>query len=219
MTKSASHMKPSHLLGPLATLATLTTLALLSCDNPADHTTDAEVADPVAKETSEAPVNSTKYVFTENSAIGFIGSKVTGSHTGGFKAFTGHFTLQDGKPVGNDHQVVIDMTSTWSDTDKLTTHLKSADFFDVEKFPTTTFAVTSIESTGSTYNVTGNLDLHGVTKSITFPATVSQEGDLVKINAEFDINRFDFNIQFPGKTDDLIRPEVVLNFSLEAKPE
>jgi len=134
-------MKPSQLLAPLATL---TTLALLSCDNPADHTTDAKIADPVAKETSEAPAESTKYVFTDKSAIGFI---------------------------------------------------------------------------GSSYNVTGNLDLHGVTKSITFPAAVSKEGDLVKINAEFDINRFDFDIQFPGKTDDLIRPEVVLNFALEAKPE
>lgn len=47
-------MKPSDLLCPLATL---TTLALLSCENPADNTTDAEVKDKVLKETSEAPVN------------------------------------------------------------------------------------------------------------------------------------------------------------------
>ena len=209
-------MKPSDLLCPLATL---TTLALLSCENPADNTTDAEVGDKVQKETSEAPANAVKYVFTENSTIGFTGSKVTGSHSGGFKKFTGHFTILDGAPVGNDHKIVIDMSSTWSDADKLTGHLKSADFFDVAQFTETVFDVTEIKKSGSSYSVTGNLNFHGVEKSITFPATVTQDGDLVKINAEFDINRFDFNIKFPGKPDDLIRKEVILNFALEAKPE
>ena len=209
-------MNPSTLLGPLATL---TTLALLSCDNPADKTTDAEVSDPVPKDTSKTPADAVKYVFTKNSTIGFTGSKVTGAHSGGFKEFTGHFTIEDGKPVGNDHKVVIDMNSTWSDADKLTGHLKSEDFFNVEKYTTTTFDVTSIGKTDEGYDITGNLDFHGVTKSITFPATVTKDADRIAINAEFDINRFDFNIKYPGKTDDLIRPEVILKFALEAKPE
>lgn len=192
--------------------------ALVSCENPASKTTDASVKDAVTK-TSTDKAGGVKYAFTENSKVGFIGSKVTGSHKGGFKTFTGYFTLKDGKPVGNDHKVTIDMGSTWSDAEKLTGHLKSADFFDAEKYPQSTFDVTSLEKKSDTeYTVAGNFTLHGVTKNISFPATVSQSGDVVKIASKFDINRKDFNINFPGKTDDLIRDEVVIELDLEAKP-
>ena len=71
----------------------------------------------------------------------------------------------------------------------------------------------------ASYTVTGNLTLHGVTKSVTFPATVSHSDDIAKIEAKFDINRFDWDISFPGKKDDLIRKEVILDFKLEAKTE
>lgn len=193
---------------------------LVSCKNPADKTTDAEVGDSRKKELDAGPAGSAKYFFTDNSTIGFEGSKVTGSHKGGFKKFTGHFTLKDGAPAGNDHKVEIDMNSLWSDQEKLTGHLKSADFFDVENHPTTVFDVTKIEKGSDTeYTVTGNLALHGVTKSVSFPAAVSQTGDTAKIEAEFDINRFDWDIKFAGKPDDLIRKEVVLRLNLEAKPE
>lgn len=207
-------MNPTLLLG-----AALIALGLVSCENPADKTTDASVKETVAKTDSGAE-GGVKYAFTTNSTIGFVGSKVTGSHTGGFKTFTGHFTLKDGAPVGNDHKVVIDMASTFSDNEKLTGHLKSADFFDVEKFPQTTFDVTSLKKTAdNAYMVSGNFTLHGVQKNITFPAVVSKEGDLVKINAKFDIKRKDFGIVYPGKAEDLIRDEVVIDLALEAKPE
>ncbi|MFP6897602.1 MAG: YceI family protein [Roseibacillus sp.] len=209
-------MKSTLLLIPLA----LTAALLVSCNNPADETTDAEVEEAKEKNLAVGPAGSAKYVFTGNSTIGFVGSKVTGSHSGGFKKFTGHFTLKDGVPVGNDHKVDIDMTSIWADNDRLAGHLKSADFFDVEKFPTAVFDITKIEKqSGTSYTVTGNLTLHGVTKSVTFPATVSHSDDIAKIEAKFDINRFDWDISFPGKKDDLIRKEVILEFKLEAKTE
>ena len=202
------------------TLATLTLAAFISsCDNPADSTTDAEVSDAVEKETVTV-ADGVKYVFTADSKIGFTGSKVTGSHDGGFKTFTGHFTIADGAPVGNDHKVTIDMTSTWSDNEDLTGHLKSEDFFDVEKFPTSTFDVTGVEKQeDGTYHIAGNFTLHGVTKNIKIPATVSKEGETVKIASEFDINRKDFDINYPGKQDDLIRDEVVIRLDLTANPE
>ncbi|HEY1123905.1 MAG TPA: YceI family protein, partial [Haloferula sp.] len=103
--------------------AALFAFTVISCENPADKTSDAAVKDKVEKTTDAA--TGTKYVFTPESTVGFVGSKVTGSHNGGFKTFTGHFTVKDGKPVGNDHKVVIDMASTFSDAEKLTGHLKS----------------------------------------------------------------------------------------------
>lgn len=198
--------------------AALFALSLVSCENPADKTSDAAVKEKVEKTTDTA--TGTKYVFTPESTIGFVGSKVTGSHTGGFKTFTGHFTVKDGKPVGNDHKVVIDMASTWSDAEKLTGHLKSGDFFDVEKFAQSTFDVTELKAgDNGKYTVAGNFTLHGVTKNITFPATVTQGSDAVTIKAEFDIKRKDFGIVYPGKAEDLIRDEVVIKLDLTAKPE
>jgi polyisoprenoid-binding protein YceI len=200
-------------------LALLAPAILVSCENPADQTTTAQVSSAVEK-SATPEVNGTKYVFLPSSQVNFIGSKVTGSHSGGFKTFTGHFTIADGGPVGNDHKVVINMDSTFSDDEKLTGHLKSPDFFDTAKFPLSTFDVTGIEKiSDSNYQVSGNFTLHGETRNIRFPATVSQNGDLVKIDAKFDINRKEFGIVYPGKTDDLIRDEVVIELKLEASPE
>ena len=207
--------------------AALFALSLVSCENPADKTADAAVKEKVEKTaattaTTDATATTagTKYVFTPESTIGFVGSKVTGSHTGGFKTFTGHFTVKDGRPVGNDHKVVIDMASTTSDNEKLTGHLKAPDFFDVEKFPQTTFDVTELKAgDNGKYTVAGNFTLHGVTKNISFPATVTQGSDTVTIKAEFDIKRKDFGIVYPGKAEDLIRDEVVIKLDLTAKPE
>ncbi len=200
---------------------------LTSCDNPADKTPDAVVSEPLAsKDTASAPepeqqvVDATKYVITPESKIGFIGSKVTGSHEGGFEKFQGHFTLADGQLHGTDHTIIIDMNSTWADHPKLLEHLRSEDFFHVEKFPEARFAITSIEQQeGDNYQVAGDFTLHGVTKNIAFPATISKEEEKVMIRSEFDINRFDFEIRYPGMSDDLIRKEVVIKLDLVVAPE
>jgi len=64
--------------------------------------------------------------------------------------------------------------------------------------------------------VTGNLELHGVKKSIRFPATFTVEGGVVKANAEFSINRRDFGLVYPGMPDDLIRDDVLIRLAIQA---
>jgi polyisoprenoid-binding protein YceI len=190
-------------------------LLLLSCENPADKTSAAEVSS--AKEEASAS-GGTEYRFTDASTITFVGSKVTGSHQGGFKKFEGGFTVSDGEPVAGEF--MIDMASTWADDDKLTGDLKSDRFFHVSEYPQSTFKVTEIKKTGdAAYQVSGNLTLHGVTKNLTFPTKVVMNEEMVNLTAEFDINRFDFGIKYPGKKDDLIRKEVVLKLDLEAQKE
>lgn len=187
----------------------------VGCSNPADNVTEAKVSSP----SGEASVGAEgkAYTVTPASTIGFVGSKVTGSHDGGFEKFSGEFVLVDGTPEGSHGVIEIDMNSTWSDNDRLTGHLKSPDFFDVEKNPTTTFKATKIEKSADNYTITGDLTLHGVTKTISFPAQVAVEGDLIKLNAEFFVKRFDFEIKYPGKADDLIRDEVVIKLNIVAK--
>lgn len=194
----------------------LLTVALVSCENPADKTVTAKIGD----EKTVLAGSGTKFTFSENSSIEYTGSKVTGSHDGGFKDFTGHFTLEDAGTAPSSGLIIIQMSSVYSDTEQLTEHLKSADFFDIEKHPTATFTMTDVKETGDQkYEISGNFDLRGVTKNITFPATGSRENDIAKVQAEFDINRKDFGIVYAGKADDLIRDEVVIRFNIEARPE
>ena len=150
--------------------------------------------------------------------MGFIGSKVTGSHNGGFKKLSGEFRVANGKVADTGNKVAIDTTSIWTDTDRLTGHLKSPDFFDVARFPTATFETTSIKQDGTNSMVAGNLTLHGVTKQISFPANIQVSENSVEVTADFFINRFDFEIKYAGKTDDLIRKEVVLKLKVKAIP-
>ncbi|MGJ8672932.1 YceI family protein [Rubritalea sp.] len=205
----------------LLALSSATTLLLVSCENPADNSTAAKVSD--AKEVPTSVVTGQKWNFTDNSKITFVGSKVTGSHEGGFKKFSGHFYV-DGKTLtASGHEVLIDMDSTWSDSEKLTSHLKNPDFFDVPQFPNSKFVVTGIEEktgpTGETHLLTGNFTLHGITKSINIPVSVNQTPDTINVKADFFINRFDFDVKYAGKKDDLIRKEVVIRFDLHAKPD
>ena len=106
-----------------------------------------------------------------------------------------------------------------TDEDALTAHLKTPDFFDVARYPKATFVSTKIEpgnAGGEAFNVTGNFDLHGVKKSITFPATIQVAPDSVAVNAEFAINRKDFALVYAGKADDLIRDGVLIKLTVKA---
>ncbi len=204
--------------------AALFALTLSNCaENPADDVVKAEVEETSPAETKpaeEAPPGTepVTYVFTEGSKIGFVGSKVTGSHEGGFTVFEGYFAVAGEALAEAEHKVVIDMASTFSDSEKLTGHLKSPDFFDVETFPESTFVLTGVTpKEGDTYTMTGDFTLHGVTKKISFPAEVKKEGDTITMKSEFVIDRFDFGIKYPGKADDLIRKDVVIKLDMVAK--
>ncbi|HXV75945.1 MAG TPA: YceI family protein [Candidatus Polarisedimenticolaceae bacterium] len=210
-------MMMDHRFGAAATSVALLALLTFGCSNPADDKPEAAVADPepVPERSDEAAVFT---VDPERSSIHFVGSKITGSHDGGFHQFEGVIELVDGDPTASSVTVEIDTTSLWADDTRLTEHLKSPDFFGVETYPQAVFESTSIEQTADGYTVTGNLDLHGVTKSVSFPAQIEVGPDSVTARAEFFIKRFDFDIVYPGKPDDLIRDEVVIRFDLTAVP-
>jgi len=191
-----------------------------ACANPADDKVEAVVTEVQEAQQEARAEDSTaagvRLEFTGDSTIRFVGSKITGKHDGGFNAFEGGIVLVNQDPTASRVEVLIDATSLWADNDRLTGHLKSADFFDVENFPTARFESTSITATAGGHEVTGELELRGITKQITFPATIEVQGDRVTASAEFFIKRFDFGIVYPGKPDDLIRDEVVIRLDLTA---
>jgi polyisoprenoid-binding protein YceI len=149
----------------------------------------------------------------DNTKIEWTGTKKDGKHTGGFKKVTGTCTC-DGDPTKAKLEVSIDTDSIYSDNDGLTTHLKNKDFFDVKANPASTFKATKIEKDGETYKVTGDFTLCGKTKSITFPATISEKDGTMTLAAEFKINRTDYGMSYgAGKIDD----DVALKVSVTAK--
>ncbi|MFQ5526969.1 MAG: YceI family protein [Thermoanaerobaculia bacterium] len=200
-------------------LTLLLTPTLTGCADPAADAPQAvvEASAPPVEEASADP--GAPFAIGSESTIGFVGSKVTGSHNGGFGSFGGTIWLADGGPENSRLEVEIDTTSLWADNERLTGHLKSADFFDVENYPVAIFESSSIEATATgAYIVTGNLDLHGVTKQIGFPATIEIGDGEIRATAEFAIKRFDFDIVYPGKAEDLIRDDVLVKLDLVATP-
>lgn len=207
---------------PMFIALTSLTLAVACDDDPGKGKAKAEAKAPVSPATSvAAPRGGVKYVFSAaGSKLEFTGAKVTEKHDGTFGEFSGQIDLVDGNPEKSSVSVEIVMSSLAIEPPKLAGHLKTADFFDVEKFPKATFASTSIKAggdKGATHTVTGNLTLRGVSKSITFPATIKTEGDGVSVSAEFVINRKDFGIVYPGMPDNLIKDDVALQLTLAAK--
>lgn len=205
----------------LPLLFALFALATVGCADPAANAPDAVVEEPAATPApAEEKMAATSYALSPDSKVDFVGSKVTGSHEGGFKSFTGSVSVTDGTPEGSSVAVTIDTTSLWSDNENLTGHLKSPDFFDVEAHPTASFTSTEIAAADEGgYTLTGNLDLHGVTKQISFPATIEVNDQGFSANAEFSINRMDFGIVYAGKADDLIREEVLIKLDLRSASE
>jgi polyisoprenoid-binding protein YceI len=197
----------------------LTGLMLVAaCGNPATNKSQA-VTGEATQAPSAKPAGAQTYLITpENSKIEFVGSKVTGSHNGSFQKFSGeiHYT---GDVTTSHVTITMETDSLTTDTPDLTKHLKTADFFDVAKFPQAKFESTSIKAggdKGASHTVTGNLTLHGVTKSVTFPATIAVAADAVTVDSSFAINRKDFGINFAGATDNLIRDDVVLTLKIKA---
>ncbi len=183
-----------------------------------------DVGDAPKAKTGEAvdvaqATGGTYAIDTSRSKVGWKAAKVTRAHDGGFRGVNGTVNVDNGNVTGA--RINIDATTIWADDDNLTGHLKSDDFFGVEKFPGATFEASSFEkltgdTSGATHRVTGNLTMHGVTKSVTFPAKVNVSENEVTANADFKINRKDWGLVYPGAPDDLISDDVRIIFDVTA---
>src|SRR5437016_13780402 len=202
------------------TAVLLTSFALLSygCANPAANKPKASVGNAAPESNAAKPAGGETLAITpENSKVEFVAAKVTRSHNGSFKQFGGTIDLLNSDPAQSVVSITVDTASVVTDEDDLTRHLKTPDFFDVARYPKAIFVSTKIEpniANGATHTVTGNFDLHGVKKSISFPATIQVAPTSVTVNAEFAINRQDFGLTYPNKADDLIRDAVVIKLTV-----
>ncbi|SHI41185.1 YceI family protein [Algibacter luteus] len=138
-----------------------------------------------------------KEIKIENSKVVWKGYKVTGSHEGTIAIKSGFLNFNADQLIGGEF--TIDMT-TISSTDlegeykgKLDGHLKSADFFGVENFPTAKLVLTEVKSSGkNSYEVSGNITIKNITEPVSFDLSVYGN----KANAALKIDRSKFDVRY-----------------------
>jgi len=206
--------------------ALMVALVMLGCGEDAAKDKPkvaVEAAKPVPSDapktdaaSTATPAAGTLLITPATSKVEFIGSKkVGGSHHGGFKSFNGVVELVSDKPEIKTIVIDIDTTSIFTDDEKLTGHLKTKDFFEVDTYPTARFLTTEIKpggENGATHTLVGNLMLHGVTKSISIPATVHVDGDSMTLTSEFALDKKPFGIAGGA----VIRDDVVIKLDVKA---
>ena len=202
----------------LTTLVLAGLTLLVACGNPATNKSRAVTGEPAQVSPTQATAAQKFLITPEHCKIEFVASQVAGTHSGSFQKFSGEIDYT-GKPETSRVSVTIQTGSLTADDPKLTEHLKTADFFDVTRFPTANFVSTAIKpggEKGASHTITGNLTMHGITKAITFPATIVAAADAINVDASFSINRKDFGITYAGPTNNLIRDDVVLTLKIHA---
>ena len=170
------------------------------------------------------PVKEETYtVDTERSTIEWTAKKVGGGHVGTVKISEGSL-IYNGKSLKSG-SFLMNMSTITSDNAKVTTHLKTDDFFSAEKNPTSKFEINKVTSAGvDRVNVSGNLTIKGITQPITFPASVKKQGDIVVAVAKgVKVDRTKYEIKFRSKSffgdigDKAIDDEFELSINLVAK--
>jgi len=161
-----------------------------------------------------------------HSRLGFSISHLMISHvTGNFKQF--EVTVITAKPDYSDAKIDVtaQIASINTDVEQRDTHLKSADFFDAQKFPILTFKSTSLKNVkGNQFKLAGNLTMHGVTKpvvlDVVFEGKVTNpmnKKEIAVVTIKGLLNRSDFGIgsKFPAA---MVGDEVTLEASAELSP-
>ncbi len=122
---------------------------------------------------------------------------------GAFGKTTGTVSLDEKDPTKSSVDVTIDASTIDTREPKRDAHLKSADFFDVAKFPNITFKSTKVEKDGANYKVTGDLTMRGVTKPVVLTVvgptgpSKSPWGQTVRaVSASGKINRKDWGLNW-----------------------
>ena len=171
-----------------------------------------------------APANVDK----SESTVTWKASKVTGEHWGYVPISDAKLDVTGGKITGGSFEMdmvnltVEDLTDPKS-KGNLTNHLKSDDFFSVEKFNKSTFKITEAKTTnGTDYTISGDLTIKGITQPISFPAKASVAGNKLTASGAITFDRTKFDIKFRSGSyfenlaDKMIYDEVKLDVKLVA---
>ncbi len=165
------------------------------------------------------------------STIKWTGRKILGSHYGYVNFKNGYIGVDGNKIVEGSFEVDMQTINVQDIEDKamnqkLAKHLKSEDFFSVEKFPIAKFLITHVTQVKTAkpnepnFAITGKMTIKGITHTVAFPAFVKSEGNVIRAKAEFEIDRTKFDVRyksgsfFEGLGDNLIYDNFTLELNL-----
>lgn len=210
---------------------------LVACNNSpkGEKVNASEAKEATAEASSDANASADIVTYNVNKGtINWTGSKVVGTsaHQGTISIALGDLRAKGNKVIAG--QFTMDMKSI-ENTDleagkgkeKIEAHLKNEDFFDVTKFPTATFVLTgATPTTGTpdvTHEITGNLTMKDITKSITIPANVAVvDNKLTAVTPSFTIDRTEWGIMYGSNSiagiakDKIISNDLALVLNIEA---
>lgn len=129
-----------------------------------------------------------------------------GSEGGIFKDFSGNINFDDQNPATGKFDVAVNVASVNTGNGLQNNHVKSDEWLDAAKYPTIRFLSTSIAKAGTGYQVTGDLDMHGVKKQVSIPFTFKRTDQGGLFAGTLTVSRKDFNVGKPGgDVDDEIK--------------
>ena len=207
-------------------LSAVALMAFTSCEKKEDIPTSDAHNVAVKTETSSDFV-----VDTETSNVEWRGYKILDGetdeqgHHGTMKLSSGTIHLENNQIVAGEFVIdassieAMDLIEDEENKGKLEGHLKSADFLDVETYPSPTFNITSVHALDGDYNteISGNLKMREVEKNISFKSNVDVDNYKLSISSEeFTINRKDFGIVFNPAKGSVIRDNVTLRVNVQA---
>jgi polyisoprenoid-binding protein YceI len=199
----------------------LLTLAafITACGGPEGEAVESSEAQ--AETTKTEMVSSAQYnVDAAASVVNWEGAKIAYGHTGTIPVTNGQLMVSEGNIVGGKFAINLkDMVSTDLEGQKaadLIGHLQSEDFFHVEKYPMANFVITQVQEAtnedGRTHEITGNLNMHGESRSITIPATVSMEGGMLKASTpKFTIDRTQWGVSYNSTGIEGLAKDKIIN--------
>ena len=158
--------------------------------------------------------------------VGFQVRHIFTNVSGKFTDFAGTIQIDRAKPEASTVEFTIQATSIDTSEPRRDQHLRSADFFDVANNPTITFKSTSFKANGKdSWLVTGDLTMHGVTKSVVLPVTVLGEGkdpfgnEKLGLETALTLNRKDYGLNWNKTLETggvLVGDEVKVQIAVEA---
>lgn len=211
-------------------LAAVALFIATSCSSKSGNKVDASDA----KEAT-ANIGSQKLVVdTLASTVAWKGYKPGGSHHGTLGIKQGELSVENGELVSGTftldmNKILCEDLTDAKMNEQLVGHLKSADFFDVAKYPEGKFTITTVEKLNdgvNSHRISGNLELKGVSKNITFDANVTNEGTIYKATtATFTIDRTQWGVNYGSKNifkdlkDSFINDDMEVTITIVANAE
>jgi polyisoprenoid-binding protein YceI len=156
------------------------------------------------------------HIQPEASEITFRATSRLMNAEGRFGRFSGDVLADPNSPAGARITVTIEAASVDTGIQMRDKHLRSADFFDVERFPTIAFQSVQVEAAGRRTTVVGRLSLHGVTREIAVPVDVQITDTALVATGEFIVNRGEYAMNY----NSLLNPignEVRVAFTFRAR--